>query len=247
MVGGPLLAYRSALHRRWARVLPATAGSSVWVVVPEGCTPSDPPDCGNQRGFLFYANRSSSWYEGGPSLWPAARRYSVAGLLRQWRFRLRPSPVGLARRKWNDPRPPGRRGHRRQGFLLGATGPFPAPGQLFRLLRPAAKPVVHPNSPKNEIPSASWGYTAGAFYRLRQPFGSLTLGGYDAARFTPNNVTFGFGADTSKILLVGIQSIVTSNGDSLLPDGIVVLLDSTVPDIWVPQGVLPEIRRPLLV
>jgi hypothetical protein len=89
---------------------------------------------------------------------------------------------------------------------------------------------------QNLIPSASWGYTAGAYYRLRQPFASLTLGGYDAARFIANNVTFAFGLDTSKSLIVGIQSIITSTGDSLLPDGIVSVIDSTVPHIWVPQA-----------
>jgi hypothetical protein len=119
-------------------------------------------------------------------------------------------------------------------FYLGRLGLSPRPLNIsnFNDEEPSLLSTL---VTENEIPSASWGYTAGAFYRLRQPFGSLTLGGYDAARFTPNNVTFGFGADTSKSLLVGIQSIVTSNGDDLLPSGIIVVIDSTVPDMWVPH------------
>ena len=88
------------------------------------------------------------------------------------------------------------------------------------------------------IPSLSFGYSAGAPYRNKGVLGSLTLGGYDAAKFKPNNFTFTFGPDTSASLLVGLQSIQadnTLNGVvSLLPKGILSLVDSTVPEIWLP-------------
>lgn len=90
---------------------------------------------------------------------------------------------------------------------------------------------------KNEsyIPSLSWGYTAGAQYRLKGTPGSLTLGGYDASRYTPNNVTFSFGADDSKPLTLGLQAITSTNTlagvASLLLSGILVVIDSTVPEI----------------
>jgi hypothetical protein len=42
----------------------------------------------------------------------------------------------------------------------------------------------------DSISSMSWSYTAGAYYRLKGIFGSLIFGGYDASRFTPNDLVF---------------------------------------------------------
>lgn len=43
------------------KVTISTAGSQTWVVLPEGCTSLDPPDCTTSRGGEFYTNRSSTW------------------------------------------------------------------------------------------------------------------------------------------------------------------------------------------
>jgi hypothetical protein len=88
------------------------------------------------------------------------------------------------------------------------------------------------------IPSLTWAYTAGAPYELTQVPGSLTFGGYDKSRFTPNNVSFSFAADDSKPLTLGLQLIESTNTFqglmSLLPQGILTFIDSTVPEIWLP-------------
>jgi hypothetical protein len=120
-------------------------------------------------------------------------------------------------------------------FYLGRLGLSPRTFNFTDFMHPQPS-LLGTLVAEKLIPSATWGYTAGAFYRVRQPFGSLTLGGYDAERFTPNNVTFSFGPDTSKSLMVAIQVITTSTGDHLLPDAIVSVVDSTVPHIWVPQA-----------
>jgi hypothetical protein len=203
-------------------------------VVLEGCTPSDPPDCGEQRGFLFYSNRSSSWYEEGlfnlqlddiPNLgYSGNGDYGYDQVQLSW-----PGQNGTILQHQVIA------GIATKDFYVGRLGLSPRPMNFSNFYDPQPS-LLSSLVAQNEIPSASWSYTAGAFYRLQQPFASLVLGGYDADRFTPNNVTFAFGTDTSKILLVGIQSIVTSSGDGLLPDGIVALLDSTVPDIWVPHA-----------
>lgn len=88
---------------------------------------------------------------------------------------------------------------------------------------------------QNSTPSPSWAYTAGAYYRQPTAFGSLTLGGYDTARFVQNNVTFPFGPDISRDLLVPIQSIKSdaANGP-LLSTVIYSYIDSLVPHIWLP-------------
>ena len=68
---------------------------------------------------------------------------------------------------------------------------------------------------------------------------SLTLGGYDSSRFTPNDVEFDFASDISRDLVVGLQSIQFSDAQTqnkeLLPSGsILTFIDSTIPHIWLP-------------
>ena len=74
---------------------------------------------------------------------------------------------------------------------------------------------------------------------MKKAVGSLTLGGYDSSRFTPNNYTFNFAADISRDLVVALQSIQYSDSSTknkeLLPSGsILTFIDSTVPHIWLP-------------
>ena len=69
--------------------------------------------------------------------------------------------------------------------------------------------------------------------------GSLTLGGYDASRFIPNDVSFTFGPLVTRQLVVALQSITYSNSSTqtpLLSQGINALVDSTVPYLWLPQS-----------
>jgi len=68
--------------------------------------------------------------------------------------------------------------------------------------------------------------------------GSLTFGGYDSSRFTPNNLTIPMSPDVSRDLVVGLQSITASYSSGsklLLPSGgIFTFVDSTLPYIWLP-------------
>jgi hypothetical protein len=43
------------------RVLASTAGTSTWVVLPEGCTANDAVNCPDLRGGHFITNASSTW------------------------------------------------------------------------------------------------------------------------------------------------------------------------------------------
>lgn len=64
------------------------------------------------------------------------------------------------------------------------------------------------------------------------------MGGYDASRFTPNDVSFTFAPTVDRQLVVAIPSITFSNSKiqtSLLSQGIMALVDSTVPHMWLPQ------------
>jgi hypothetical protein len=86
---------------------------------------------------------------------------------------------------------------------------------------------------ESKVPSSTWAYTAGASYRQPKIFGSLTFGGYDSTRFVPNGLSFPFGADISQDLIVGLRSVM-SGTNSLLPNSVIMFIDSTVPHIWLP-------------
>lgn len=70
--------------------------------------------------------------------------------------------------------------------------------------------------------------------------GSLTIGGYDASRFKPSDVSFSFSSQLQRQLTVAIQgiSVTNSNAESeLLTQAIYALVDSTVPHLWLPLSV----------
>lgn len=71
---------------------------------------------------------------------------------------------------------------------------------------------------------------------MNQVYGSLVLGGYDASKFKPNNLTFDFGPDDSRELLLELNEIKTEKGASLLPESISMYLDSTIPYIYLPEA-----------
>lgn len=74
---------------------------------------------------------------------------------------------------------------------------------------------------------------------MKKVLASLTLGGYDESRFTPNDLSFEFAPDNQRDLVVGIQSITSTDQGgtthNLLPSGILAYVDSTVPQIWLPS------------
>ncbi|KAL8958670.1 MAG: hypothetical protein Q9193_004318 [Seirophora villosa] len=99
------------------------------------------------------------------------------------------------------------------------------------------------------IPTLSWAYTAGARYRLKGVFGSLTLGGYDTSRFIPNDVSFNLAPDISRDLVVGLQSITVteSNGTKqlLLPSAHFTFIDSSVTDLYLPVNACEAFEKEL--
>ena len=50
---------------QYVRVLISLTIVQPWVVVPQGCIPTDPLDCSSHRGSLFYANESDTWQHQG--------------------------------------------------------------------------------------------------------------------------------------------------------------------------------------
>ena len=127
-------------------------------------------------------------------------------------------------------------------FYLGKFGLGPKPTNLLSFDDPLPSYMKNLTD-QNLIPSLSFEYTAGAKHRLSESptaCGTLTLGGYDEGRFTPNNLTFPFTEDDSRSLTVGLQSIIISNASqgalNPLTTGAYLLIESTVPYIWLPKS-----------
>jgi Eukaryotic aspartyl protease len=97
----------------------------------------------------------------------------------------------------------------------------------------------------NSIPSRSFGYTAGAYYRNSPA--SLVLGGYDSARVKTQTTGFSMptGQDSS-LLRVSVQSIIVDSASgstqSITASGqtsttFKAIIDSTLPYLYLPESI----------
>lgn len=225
------------------RLLPSSSDNAIWPVLPQGCTASDPSDCGDLRGTIFRPNSSSTWINIG--LYGLVLT-EEAGLGYSGNANFGYDNITLGWKGGGLPTLSHQviEGFASTDFLIGSFG-----------LCPHAVNISNPDDPKpsflgalaqlNQTPSTSWAYTAGAYYRQPTAFGSLTLGGYDTTRFIENDVTFPFGPDTSRDLIVPIQSITATTPASshLLSDVIYAYIDSLVPHIWLPLEVCKAFER----
>ena len=85
----------------------------------------------------------------------------------------------------------------------------------------------------NQIPSLSWSYTAGAYYRSQHIPGTFILGGYDDTLKLDNKSV---SVPYSGSLTVGLNRLrTTATADSLLPEPINAVIDTTVPFLYLPQ------------
>ncbi|KAL5386022.1 hypothetical protein DPSP01_004454 [Paraphaeosphaeria sporulosa] len=107
----------------------------------------------------------------------------------------------------------------------------------------AVDPLIQQLRKSTQIPSISFSYTAGAKYRLKSVTGQLIFGGYDPTRFEPNTneFSFSFSADPSRLLTVGVDSVIATNSlkgtYSLSTSTHFSLIDSTTSMLWLPRDV----------
>ncbi|TKA70728.1 hypothetical protein B0A55_07562 [Friedmanniomyces simplex] len=196
-------------------------------------------NCDNNRGYLFQSNLSSTW---------SIQRLANGGLFELNTFE--EISLGLSGNAYYGfdtvslglpgsglPVLPSQTiaGFATNDFWLGSLGLSPVPFNFTNLDDPIPS-LMGTLRNQSLIPSSSWGYTAGAYYQSPPVYGSLTLGGYDATRFTPNNVSFAFGSDFSRDLLVSLESVTydTTGSSPLLAERIDVFIDSLVSEIWLP-------------
>ena len=225
------------------RLLPSNSGNTIWPVLPQGCNVGDPINCGDLRGTLFLPNASSTWINIG--------LYGLilseeAGLGYSGNANLGYDNVTLGWLGSGLPKLSDQiiEGFATKNFSIGSFGLSPHTVNISTIDDPKPS-FLGALVQLNQTPSTSWAYTAGAYYRQPTAFGSLTLGGYDATRFVQHNVTFPFGPDTSRDLIVPIQSITSdaAAGSPLLSEVIYAYIDSLVPYIWLPLEVCKAFER----
>ena len=218
------------------RVFISTASEQPWVVLRSGCTDTDRPTCRNDRGYLFQPNDSTSWHsQGNFSLQiEDDLGYSENGNFGYDDITLGFSPAVTMKQQIVA-------GIATKDIFVATWGICPASTNLTDFNHPI--PSVLSNLKKEDlIPSVSWSYTAGAYHESLESghgLGSLTFGGYDAARFIANNITFSLGPSLIRDLSIGLQSIALTESNTttieLLSKPIVTILDAGVPFIWLPR------------
>jgi hypothetical protein len=202
-------------------------------------------NCANQRGYIFQSNVSTSWSTQGLQNGVDGAIYSLntyeEGLLNRvgnGSYGYDTINLGLPGSGLPTLTKQVIAGIWTNDFYIGSLGLSPTPFNFTNLNDPQPSML---GTLKNQslIPSASWAYTAGAHYKNPPAFGSLTLGGYDTTKFKQNNLSISFGADTSRDLLVSLQSVKydTAGSSPLLAKSIDIFIDSLVSEIWLPVDV----------
>ncbi|KAL8822060.1 MAG: hypothetical protein Q9191_007197 [Dirinaria sp. TL-2023a] len=219
------------------QVLPSTEASETLLVLSGGCSDKpDPSNCTELRGGMYNNAKSSQWvlknnYTLNLETNLGMTSESDSGQFGYDQMSIRTEEGGnvtldqqvLAAVLTKD-------------FFVGSLGLSQLP---INFTQPFDSRPSFISNLKNQslIPSSSYGFTAGASYR-NNATASLTLGGYDSSRFIPNDVSFGLGTNLARQLVVGLEKISYSDSHdtdkALLTEGILTLVDSTVPTIWLP-------------
>ncbi|KAH7088016.1 aspartic peptidase domain-containing protein [Paraphoma chrysanthemicola] len=235
------------------RVLPSTVASETYVPLAGACKDGSPANCPFLRGVEMYKGRpnngfqaqdSTSWHEIGiyqvearPEL-----RYNASGL-----YGL--DTLGLMIANSGGPVLQNQviAGVVNPRFWVGRLGMDVKPSNFSEFENPQ-RSLIQTLKDENYIPSLSYSYTAGAYYKKPNAFGSLIYGGYDQSRFIPNNITFPFDANDSRKPSLNIQSIVTQDFANttwnMLPDGPAYsLIDFAEPQMWLPRSACDAFAR----
>ncbi|KAH9827279.1 eukaryotic aspartyl protease-like protein 1 [Teratosphaeria destructans] len=240
------------------RVLPATSESATIVVYQgSGCNSSCPTNWEDLRGGTFQPSSDISWK---PQKSSATDPYfyvpfDTEAPLGPYSFLAAYVGIDTLRLDWSGAHPPSDG----SGILDQVVGVYEAQFPWLGLLGISGRPShlkgvnTTQNSPlltllsEGSIKSTFWAYTAGAKYNSPSVDGSLTFGGYDANRGT---IDASDGAlvvpmnsqDTSLELQLAIQSITVSGSPGQIAGlPLDVVLDSTVPEIWLPNAIADSI------
>ena len=226
---------------QYISVLPNVGSSETWAIGPGGCDGTF--TCEQERGGLFTSESSSTWDKLGDYELDFDSALGDSGS----------AEYGLDTIALNDA--------------------ISLPGQIVGVLNTTASWLgqlglgVHLTrfaGSKNRltllsslveiagiIPSHSYGYTAGAWYRLKNVPASLTLGGVDTNRFVPNTATYSLAPQLQPIVAINEISVTSApsgntDGPSWKSKPLVLLdqnqadlftIDSSTPFLWLPEPV----------
>ena len=242
------------------RVLPSTRGGVTYVISPEGCNqPTDPANCANLRGAEIFGSTQNTGFQVEKSTrWSAIGQYEVnlesaLNMTAEGLFGFDNVALAAAADVTSDSNVP-ELNHQvvaavaDMDYFMGIL-PLGTVESSFSSLSEPQDSLMWDLRNSSRIPSLSYAYTAGAIYRLKSVFGSLTLGGYDSTRFTPNtnDFSFTFSSDPSKLLTVGVDSITATNtlkGTYSLSSGSYFsVVDSTVAQLWLPTDICTQFEE----
>ncbi|KAF1842153.1 acid protease [Cucurbitaria berberidis CBS 394.84] len=235
------------------RVLPSTVTSETFLPLAGACKEDAPDNCTFLRGAEMYKGKanngfqvrnSSTWHEIGIYGTTAREElgYNASGL-----YGL--DTLGLMIVNSGGPT-------LESQVIGGVVNPRLWVGRLGMDVKPSnfsefenpQRSMISTLKEEQYIPSLSYGYTAGAYYKKPNAFGGLTFGGYDQTRFIPNTISFPFDANDSRKPSLNIQAIVTRDMQnqtvSVFPDGPAYsLIDFAESQIWLPVSACDAFAR----
>nr|POF13284.1 hypothetical protein CFP56_10431 [Quercus suber] len=235
-------------------VLPSTTLRQIMLISTFGCDQESDlygifdPDCASKRGGLWDPGNSSSLISDGGATGFISFQYSAERALNS--SLPSKSQYGGSVSPGQDTVKFGFEGSDtsplQKQYLASYTATNPYLGSLplspyngtLVSLADTQYSVVGALNASGTLPSRSWAYNAGAPYR--NAIGSLTLGGYDSNRGNVENVlTTYMNPRTDRELEVAVVSIelftnAQPNPPSVGALPITALIDSTVPEIWLP-------------
>ncbi|KAK2754795.1 hypothetical protein FQN54_006688 [Arachnomyces sp. PD_36] len=224
---------------QWVYVFPSTTSQETWVIGEDGCDSTF--TCRDKRGGIFFSDQSSSWDSVGS--------YALG-------FDLRLGYSGNGDYGYDD---------------IALTEDIVVPSQIVSVINSTDHWLGYMGLGIQEtnftdvnklsfigslvenqslIPSHSYGYTAGAYHRLKGVPASLTFGGVDTNRFVENDVSFALSSDSSPIVAINSISVSAepvsdavskpnwTNPQTLLDtaESNLFVIDSSTPFLWLPEA-----------
>ncbi|KAH7327987.1 aspartic peptidase domain-containing protein [Stachybotrys elegans] len=232
-------------------VLISTSLSEFWTIGPGGCVRDD-QQCITRRGGIYVPEHSPTWKP--LDFWELGLKYLGFGGNGEYGLDAISASSPITNSVFSM-----------KNVLLASINTTDYFEGLFGLgiiqssfgNRVAESPLTQAVKTYGQIPSYSYGYTAGAHYRNTPA--SVTLGGYDTSRFVSHNERFTLTRTdgSPRVNVRGIQVAAANeetkpddwtsltNTLSSFNDSFLALIDSTTPHIWLPGPVCDRFAQAL--
>ena len=240
------------------RVNVAINGQETQVVQTGGCSgEGEPANCANLRGNLFNLNDSTSWVST-TTVWNNTGLYYLGDFVGALLGTYVPGEYGWdsVSLSWGSSVTVNHSivgAYIATDYYVGQIGISPQ-STNFTTSNDNSSALSDPQPSfltllreQNSIPSLSYSFTAGSYYRSQQQtnaWGSLILGGYDSSKLGSGELSFPFASDAGREFVVGIQGVTKSGTQQgLLTQPILAALDTTQPFIWLPTAVCQQFEQ----